>query len=67
MFKKIKNARVKTRLINERYELGLKLIKLYKYLKKEDAKQRDLLEEQAAIMEDYYDILSERLKTWEDD
>lgn len=66
MFEKRKNMRAKLRLIDERYKLGLKLIDLYKYLMKEDAKQKDLLEEQVAIMEDYYDVLSERLKTWEE-
>lgn len=67
MIEENKNMTAKMRVMQERDELLDKLIKLRRYLRKKDAKQRDLLEKQAKIMRNYIDVLNERLCVWEDE
>lgn len=66
MFKKRKSIKAKMRVLKEEEELLKKLLKLHKYLSGEDVKQRELLVKQARIMEEYLDVLNERLDTWEE-
>jgi len=56
----------KRRVIKERNALNNKLIKLHEYLKREDAKQKDLLIRQEIIMTHYLIVLNERLDAWEE-
>ena len=64
MFEKMKDMMARRRVVKEEKRLLKKLLKLHKYLAGENVKQRDLLEKQARIMEEYLKVLDERLSTW---
>lgn len=68
MIEKKKYTTAKMRVKQERNELFVKLSDLLTYLKEEgeNAQQRDLLLAQADIMQDYLDILNERLIIWDE-
>lgn len=54
------------RVFRERNDLWNNMIRLYRYLLRSDAQQRDLLEKQLHIMESYLKVLDERLETWDE-
>lgn len=68
MIEKKRYTTAKMRLKEERNALFVKLTDLLRYLKKEgeNAHQRDLLIKQASIMQDYLDVLNERLIIWDE-
>ena len=68
MIEKKKYSTPKMRVKEERNELYIRLSDLLTYLREEgeNAHQRDLLIIQADIMQDYLDVLNERLILWDE-
>ncbi len=54
----------KERVVEEKRELDIKLDKLTEFLKNPNVPQSDLLNKQHQLMQDYSNVLAERLAKW---
>lgn len=54
------------RVLQERYDLNVKIIALQKFLARPDVPTRDLLEKQAAAMLAYRTVLDERINLFDE-